>query len=117
MDTKIDLSYLKEVTGGSTEIIQEMLELFLSETQGQIEQLKEKCTASEWEDVKAEAHKLKPTFLYVGLKDIHAKLEAIESNARNKENLKDLSILINSVEKEFNSVKGEVKDLIQQFNA
>lgn len=117
MDSKIDLSYLEEVTGGSNEIIQEMLELFLNETPQQLLLLQEKCKASDWENIKAEAHKLKPTFSYVGLHSSYENLIAIENNARNKEGLSEIQILIDAVEKEFNSVKNEVLDLIEKFSS
>lgn len=117
MNNKVDLSYLEEVTGGSTEIIKEMLELFLSETPTQIQLLKEKCQLSAWNEVRAEAHKLKPTFLYIGLEDSNAKLATIESNARSNENLDNISLLISSVENEFNEVQSEVQELIQKLSS
>ncbi len=116
MNSKIDLSYLEEVTGGNTDIIKEMLELFLSETPQQIQLIQEKCKLKEWQGVSAEAHKLKPTFLYVGLQESNEKLTKIEHGARNNQNLDELIELINSVEREFNSTKPEVKALILKFS-
>lgn len=116
MNSKIDLSYLEEVTGGSTDLIKEMLELFLSDTPQQIQLIQEKCRLKEWQSIRAEAHKLKPTFLYVGLKDANEKLVKIEHGARNNQNQDELIELINSVEEKFNSVKPEVKALILKFS-
>ena len=117
MNSKIDLSYLEEVTGGSTDIIKEMLELFLRDTPQQIQSIQENCRLQVWENVSAEAHKLKPTFLYVGLKDSNEKLTKIEHGARNNQNLDELLELINSVEEEFNNTKPEVNTLILKFSS
>lgn len=117
MNSRIDLSYLEEVTGGSTDLIKEMLELFLSETPQQIQSIQEKCRLKEWQSVSAEAHKLKPTFLYVGLKDANEKLVKIEHGARNNQNLDELIELINLVEEEFNNVKPEINGLILKFSS
>jgi HPt (histidine-containing phosphotransfer) domain-containing protein len=117
MNSKIDLSYLEEVTGGSSEIIQEMLELFLSETPVQLESLKEHITQSNWDEIKAEAHKAKPTFLYVGLKNSHNNLVSIENHSRNKENLNEIRNLYNLVEEEFNNVKDEILVISKGLNS
>lgn len=117
MDSKVDLSYLEEVTGGSNEIIQEMLKLFLNETPKQLQLLKEKCKISDWENIKAEAHKLKPSFSYVGLHSSYENLVTIESYARNKEKLSEIQLLVEAVEKDFNSVKNEVLELIEKFSS
>ena len=117
MSGNIDLSYLEEVTGGSTEIIKQLLELFLDETPDQIQKLYEKCSMSEWEQVRAEAHKLKPTFLYVGLQNAHELLGQVEHGARNREYLDKLADMIKSVEEEFNKVKPEVNSIIQRLSS
>lgn len=117
MSENIDLSYLEEVTGGSTEIIKQLLELFLDETPDQIKKLYESCGKSEWEEVRSEAHKLKPTFLYVGLQEAHELLAEIEHGARNREYLDKLAEMIKSVEEEFNKVKPEIDSIIQGINS
>jgi HPt (histidine-containing phosphotransfer) domain-containing protein len=94
-----------------------MLKLFLNETPKQLQLLKEKCKASEWESIKAEAHKLKPSFSYVGLHSSYENLVAIENNARNEEKLPETQRLVETVEKDFNSVKNEVIDLIEKFSS
>jgi HPt (histidine-containing phosphotransfer) domain-containing protein len=84
MDTKIDLSYLREVTGDDNDIIQEMLELFINDTPQALKGLQEKYEASDWDSVRAVAHKIKPSFMFVGLQNFHNKLTSIENNAREK---------------------------------
>ncbi|MEO9887256.1 MAG: Hpt domain-containing protein [Balneola sp.] len=110
----IDLSYLNEVTGGSAEIIKEMLVLFLKETPEQIEVLREKSEQKEWDSVKAEAHKLKPTFLYVGVSDIHMKLGKVEAYAKERVNLDEISTLIEEVEIGFKNMKPSLEAKIEE---
>lgn len=105
----IDLSYLEEVTGGSTEIIQEMLTLFLEDTPNQIASLLEETQNENWDNVKAEAHKLKPTFMYVGMSESHQKLSEVESCARDKVDLDTIPALLKSVESHFVSIKPKIE--------
>jgi len=109
MSTKIDLSYLEEVTGGSEEIIKEMLELFLMDTPAQISLIMKNCERKNWDVVRAEAHKLKPSFLYVGLSEAHKKLGELEANARNRVDLENMSEKINFVDSCFKEVYSELK--------
>ncbi|MEP1151740.1 MAG: Hpt domain-containing protein [Balneola sp.] len=117
MSENIDLTYLEEVTGGSTEIIKQLLELFLNDTPDQIQKLYNNCAKADWDEVRADAHKLKPTFLYVGLKNAHELLAQIEHGARSREYLDKISEMIRSVENEFEKVEPEIRSTIQQLDS
>lgn len=94
---EIDLSYLREITGGENEIMAEMVDLFLSESPVHLNQMKLELEQEKWLTFAAETHKLKPTLLYVGLQEIYEQVQTMESNARNKENLESLPDLYSSV--------------------
>lgn len=116
MNKSVDLTYLKEITGGADFIIKEMLELFLSETPQQLDIMEKKCQNEEWDRVRAEAHKVKPTFLYVGLQAAYENIGTIEMSAKNEENLDSIAGLIDTVQKEFQNVAPEVKSLIKEYS-
>ena len=117
MDTAIDLSYLREVTGDSNDIMKEMLELFLNDTPVALELLQDKCKESDWDVIRAEAHKIKPSFMFVGLQTCHEKLTIIENNARERKDIEEIHDPLDSVEGAFNSVTDEVLSLIKEFSS
>ena len=77
----LDLSYLKEMSGDSAEFIIEMIDLFKSQTPLYIAELQQAVDARDWSAVASVAHKIKPTFVYVGREDARSHMQQIEDNA------------------------------------
>jgi len=96
--TKINLTYLKQVAGDNQEFIIQMIEMFLQKTPEALEEMETKFREQNWEDVRNIAHRIKPTYTYVGLGDIHKMLAKIEKCCQAKENLESISELIHEVE-------------------
>ncbi len=78
----LDLSYLREMSGDSNEFMVEMLDAFLKQTPLYIADLASAVKASDWKAVSEYAHKIKPTFYYVGREDARDHMQVIERNAR-----------------------------------
>lgn len=87
----LDLSYLKDMCGDSAEFIIEMIDLFKAQTPAYIEELKQAIDDKDWPKAAASAHKVKPTFVYVGREDARAFMQQIENNAREQRDLEKLS--------------------------
>jgi len=83
----LDLSYLKDMCGDSAEFIIEMIDLFKVQTPVYIEELEQAVANKDWAKVSASAHKMKPTFVYVGREDAKEFLQSIEDNAKELKNL------------------------------
>lgn len=113
MGQELDLSYLYEITGSDSEIIIEMLELFMSETPKQIANIKEGIEAGDWFKIKAEAHKLKTNFIYVGLVELNELTIEIEKLAKERSNLERIEQIVKKLEDGFTesipSIKFELK--------
>ncbi|WP_316794179.1 Hpt domain-containing protein [Pedobacter frigoris] len=77
----LDLSYLKEMSGDSAEFIIEMIDLFKSQTPVYIAELQQAINDKEWSKAAGFAHKIKPTFVYVGREDAKAHMQMMEDNA------------------------------------
>lgn len=105
---KIDLSYLQEITGGDSEIMAEMVDLFLTETPKHLKNLKVLLANEQWVELGAEAHKLKPTLSYVGLTELNEKAQKIEYNGKKQENLDQVPGLIEAIEAGFHEVKDDL---------
>jgi signal transduction histidine kinase/HPt (histidine-containing phosphotransfer) domain-containing protein len=96
--TKINLTYLKSIGGDNPEFIIQMIEMFLQKTPEALEEMDKKFAEQNWEDVRNIAHRIKPTYTYVGLSDIHKMLATIEKCCQAKENLETVPALIHDVE-------------------
>lgn len=104
----LDLSYLREMSGDSADFMIEMLDVFQKQTPIYIDDLEKAIDARNWKATSECAHKMKPTFFYVGRVDVRDHMQEIEINARE---LKDIENIPNS----FNEVKEFVSILYQQL--
>lgn len=82
----LDLSYLREMSGDSVEFMLEMLAVFEKQTPVYMADLEKAILAQNWKATFECAHKIKPTFYYVGREDARDHMQEIESNARDNKN-------------------------------
>ncbi|KEQ30631.1 Hpt domain-containing protein [Pedobacter antarcticus] len=82
----LDLSYLKDMSGDSAEFMIEMIDMFKLQTPLYVADLEQAVNASDWEKAAGFAHKIKPTFSYVGREDAREHLQEMENNLRNGSN-------------------------------
>jgi HPt (histidine-containing phosphotransfer) domain-containing protein len=87
----LDLSYLKEMSGDSPEFIIEMIDLFKSQTPIYMSELEDAIAQKDWDKIAASAHKMKPTFTYVGREDVKDHLQDIEKGARDQTDMQQLA--------------------------
>lgn len=78
----LDLSYLKEMTGDSAEFIIEMIDVFKEQTPIYMMELQQALEAKDWIALSNCAHKIKPTFAYLGRGDAKDHMQMIEHAAR-----------------------------------
>jgi CheY-like chemotaxis protein len=96
----IDLTYLKELSNGSQDFIQQMIKLFLEQTPQGIETMEAAYGSKDWKMLKAAAHKMKPSFGFMGisgLKDIVAELEEDAAKGANEAGMGEKIAKIKSV--------------------
>jgi len=80
----LDLSYLREMTGDSAEFIIEMIDVFKEQTPLYIAELQQSLNEKDWARLSSCAHKIKPTFAYLGREDAKDHMQMIEQAAREK---------------------------------
>lgn len=73
-----DLSYLKEITGGESSIVIEMVEMFISQVDEFKENLTKYLADKNWVDLGKEAHKAKSSVLIVGMEDLGKNLKKLQ---------------------------------------
>lgn len=89
----VDLTYLNEIVGGDSEMMNEMLDLFISEFPINVAAIRKAYENKDWRELGAEAHKIKPTLLYIGLASLNTialKLEGIGKTQKGTENAASL---------------------------
>jgi HPt (histidine-containing phosphotransfer) domain-containing protein len=88
--TPLDLSYLRDMSGNSIEFMIEMIDMFKQQTPIYVAELEQSLLEQNWSKVSSCAHKIKPTFAYVGRDDAKNHMQMMEQNARD---LTDLDLL------------------------
>jgi CheY-like chemotaxis protein len=86
-ETGIDVTALRDMAGGDVAMMLELIELFLEQTPILLKKMKSACDAQDWQKLSEYAHKLKPTFNYMGMAeafDISEKLETFRDRPTGK---------------------------------
>ncbi|MNK12572.1 Hpt domain protein [compost metagenome] len=86
----LDLSYLRDMSGDSAEFIIEMIDMFKVQTPLYMADLGKAIEDKDWPRVSNCAHKIKPTFSYVGREDAKDHMQMMENNARDLKNIEEL---------------------------
>lgn len=73
-----DLSYLKEITGGESSIVQEMVEMFFAQIDEFKTNLNQYLEEKKWTELGKEAHKAKSSVLIVGMEDLGKNLKKLQ---------------------------------------
>jgi len=86
----LDLSYLSDMSGDSAEFMIEMIDMFKQQTPLYITDLEQAIASKDWSKAAGFAHKIKPTFSYVGREDARDLVQLIENNARDEKDLSEM---------------------------
>jgi len=106
-----DLNYLKTTCGGSEEMVNQIVNMFLESTPELISDMKTSLDEENWEVLKRNAHKAKSSFLMIGAKITGKKLERIELGVETPK-LANLSDLVSEVENESDYIFNELKNTL-----
>lgn len=108
MGNQLNLDYLREVTGGDKDIMIEMIDIFLSETESVLSSIHNCYQQENWMQLASEAHKIKPTLMYVGLIEVHAVAQQLEQNAKTGTNVEQYVTWISNIEQAFEDIKPQL---------
>ena len=86
----LDLAYLRDMSGDSAEFMIEMLDAFQTQTPIYMDDLEQAILAENWKATSECAHKMKPTFYYIGREDARDHMQEIERNARELKNVEEI---------------------------
>ena len=80
----IDLTYLNELSNGSEEFVNKMIEIFIDQTPEALGNLDNYLQEKNWEALKATAHKMKSSISIMGIKQLEGVVSELENNSENK---------------------------------
>jgi HPt (histidine-containing phosphotransfer) domain-containing protein len=106
----LDLTYLKEMAGDSPEFIIEMIDLFKSQTPIYLSELEDAISQKDWDKIASSAHKMKPTFTYVGREDVKNHLQEMEQGGRDKSDMQQLANAYEEIRLFINTLYAQLDD-------
>ena len=115
-ENNIDLSYLRESTDNNTELMKQIIEVFLKQTPAAIERLEAALQNEDWNDLRKTSHKMKPTFEYVGIKHLRSLVSEIQITAENQVDLDKLPELIRNLRNLCEKASLELRGELDKFN-
>ncbi|HXC05877.1 MAG TPA: ATP-binding protein, partial [Bacteroidia bacterium] len=93
-----DLSYLNNLAKGNTAFIREMIRIFTEQTPEGIKGLREALENNEWSVLAGLAHKMKPSFAFMGIHSMKDVIESIEQNAKKQIHAAETAALIRKLD-------------------
>ena len=96
-DLQIDLTYLNDVAGGSSEFMVEMIDMFLDQTPDYFTQIDQSINQGDWSKVADIAHKIKPTLSFMGVDFAKNDMAEIERKARNLDAVEEIRPAFNKL--------------------
>ncbi len=107
----VDLSYLKDMSGGNREVMLEMIELFNSQVPELIEKMKHQLQQKNIDELSRLAHKAKASAHIMGMEEAAAKLKSLEYSAKESRDGENFSLIIKDLEKQFSFAIEELKNI------
>lgn len=111
----IDLTYLKQIADNNKEFMVEMIEMFLQKTPEALLQMQEYLNTKNWHELRNVAHRIKPSFSYIGISEIHRLLAAIENNSETRTNLTEIPEMLDKVQHACEEAYAELKTEISKL--
>lgn len=107
----VDLSYLNQVCDGDQDFIGSIVGTFIEDAPIILNRLSEHITNANWKQVSLDAHQLKPSLQFIGLKRTLDEIKIIEQRSKQQTELESISVLANSVQHDINQAIMELKKL------
>lgn len=111
----INLNYLKELSGGDSQFIKEMLEIFLANYPKYMKKLTTGIEVKEWVEIRKMAHKIKPTLAYIGLDELIPEFQQVEEWALANTNYESIVTKINTLNATCKLALEEVETAVKEL--
>jgi HPt (histidine-containing phosphotransfer) domain-containing protein len=95
----IDLSYLREMSGGNKELVLEMISIFSSQVKEFGDEMDMLLKNGEFEKLGKLAHKAKSSVSIMGLEELAGRLKGLENDAAVRKNIETYPVIVNNFKK------------------
>jgi PAS domain S-box-containing protein len=109
-----DLEYLRQLSNGSKEFIVQMISIFQEQTPQAIQTLEQSLVKQDWIALRATAHKMKPSFGFMGIKSLKELIVNLEEEAEKGANPEGMREKIATIREVCNQA---IVELEQEKNA
>ncbi len=92
-----NLDFLIEISDGNEVFFKEFITLFLNSAPAAVADMETALKNKDWEMMRQVAHKIKPSFNYVGLKELNKAAARIEDLSKKLSELDEIPALINTI--------------------
>jgi len=110
-----NLDFLKEISENNDQFFREFIQMFLNNTPKSIEDMKAALENSDWEKLSQAAHKAKPSFNYIGLKELSQTAGKIEEYAKSLTRLNEIPSMITHIVETTNIAFLELESELQSI--
>ena len=110
-----NLTYLRKLANGSDEFISQMLTLFIEQTPEAVDRMEKHLHDHNWELLSKVAHKMKPSIMFVGLKELEKDVKNVEDYAAEVKNTDELPSMISHIKAICTEAIGELKEEIEHL--
>lgn len=92
-----DLSLIEAVSGGDTDFIRKMIDLFMETVPPSVQEMNVHGGQQDWDEVSKIAHKLKSTLDSMGIQSVKQEIRTIEQSAKTRQQLEMVPTLMHKV--------------------
>ena len=111
----VNLDYLKSLAKGNMKFMEDVINLFIVQTPVTIDNMKIHLNNKTWQSLMAEAHKIKPSFRFMGIKELEEVVRSIEESVEKQENIDLLPGMISKIEMRCNIAFKELKEELKKI--
>ncbi|MEX1188905.1 MAG: Hpt domain-containing protein [Bacteroidia bacterium] len=109
-----NLSMIQEIAHGNMDFVNKMKALFIETMPPAINEIKEHLNNSNWNDLGAVAHKIKPSIDTMGIEHLKEDIRLMERYGKESSNLDELPILFEKLDAIIGKV---ISDLKEELNS
>jgi CheY-like chemotaxis protein len=110
-----DLGYLKKLANGSDDFIKQMLTLFIEQTPDALQRMEKYSKEHNWELLSKVAHKMKPSILFVGIKELETEMKTVENYAAEQSHTDELPKMVSHISSICHEAIAELKEEMQHL--
>ncbi|WP_316832003.1 Hpt domain-containing protein [Pedobacter aquatilis] len=113
----LDLSYLTEMVGEDPEFIIEVFNTFIDQSSFYLNEMEKALQVEDWVMMSDCAHKIKPTFTYIGRNDVKDFIHTIETACKEEKGLNKMAESVNKLRVLMDQVYFQVEDAMAEIKA